>query len=163
MKQATLATITVSSMSYMILAGSALINFLFNYMHVPQSLSTLLIDLNISPYAIYAMVCVMYLILGMFIDGISMMVLTVPTIVPLLSSVGFDPIWICIIIVLEIELALITPPVGVNLFILQGTSKSATFAQVVRGAVPYMGVLLLMLVILALIPELALWLPSTMK
>jgi TRAP-type C4-dicarboxylate transport system permease large subunit len=150
-------------MSYMILAGSSLINFVFGYMEVPQKLSALLIDMDISKWMIYLAVIIMYIILGMFIDGISMMVLTVPTVVPLLTSVGFDPIFICVFIVILIELALITPPVGVNLFILQGTSKTASFGQVVMGSVPYMGVLLLMLVILAIFPQLALWLPSTMS
>jgi tripartite ATP-independent transporter DctM subunit len=162
-KKVTQSTITVSSMSYMILAGSALINFIFGYMEVPQQLSALLIGLGISKWLIYLAVIIMYIILGMFIDGISMMVLTVPTVVPLLTSVGFDPIWICVFIVILIELVFITPPVGVNLFILQGTSKKASFGQIVMGAIPYMGVLLFMLLLLALFPNMALWLPSTMN
>jgi tripartite ATP-independent transporter DctM subunit len=162
MKKATIATIAVSSMSYMILAGSSLINFLFNYMQVPQSISSLLLDLNVSRFAIYAIVCVMYLILGMFIDGISMVVLTIPTVVPLMTSLGFDPVWLGIILIILVEMALITPPVGVNLFILQGTSKNAEFSQIVAGALPYMLVLVLMLVILAVFPQIALWLPGTM-
>lgn len=163
MKKTMTSTLYVSSMSMMILAGCSIIAFVFSYLRVPQDLSQWVAGTGLSRYLVYAMVCLMYLILGMFIDGISMLIVTVPAIVPLLMGLGFDPIWIGIIIVIEIELALITPPVGVNLYVLQGISENASFAQIAIGAAPYVAVLILMLIILALFPQLALWLPSTMQ
>ena len=108
------------------------------------------------------LVCLMYLLLGMFIDVISMVVLTVSPIVPLLTSQGFDPVWIGIVIVILVELALVTPPVGINLYILMGVSHNASFTQICTGVIPYAGVLMFMVVLLTFFPQLALWLPSTM-
>jgi len=162
-KKSLLSTIVVSSMSYMILAGSSLINFMFSYTKVPLLLSQFVGSLNIPPLIVLVLVCFMYLILGMFIDGISMLVLTVSAIVPLLTSLGYDPVWIGVIIVLLIELALITPPVGVNLYVLAGVARSASFAQITLGVIPYAGVLIFMVILLTAFPQIALWLPMTMK
>jgi C4-dicarboxylate transporter DctM subunit len=162
LKKTMMSTLYVSSMSMMILAGSSIISFALSYLKVPQDLSEWVAQLGLSRYLVYSMVCIMYLILGMFIDGISMLIVTVPAIVPLLTGLGFDPVWIGIFIVIEIEVALLTPPVGVNLYVLQGVSEKATFGEIALGAVPYVGILILMLIILAAFPQLALWLPSTM-
>lgn len=162
LKKSLLSTIVISSMSYMILAGSSLINFLFSYMTVPKLLMEAVVSLSLTPLSVFVLVCFMYLVLGMFIDGISMIVLTVTTIVPLLESLGFDPIWVGVVLVLLVEMALITPPVGVNLYVLQGVAETASFAQVALGSVPYIGVLMFMIVLLYIFPQIALWLPSTM-
>jgi tripartite ATP-independent transporter DctM subunit len=162
LKKCMLSTIVVSSMSYMILAGSGLINFLFTYLSVPRLLSQAVVNLSLTPLNVFILVCFMYVVLGMFIDGISMVVLTVSTVVPLLTSLGFDPIWIGVVLVLLVEIALVTPPVGVNLYVLQGVAETASFAQIAIGSLPYIGVLVLMIVIMYLFPQLALWLPSTM-
>ena len=162
LKKSLLSTIVVSSMTYMILAGSGLINFLFTYLSVPRLISQAVINLSLTPLNVFILICLMYVVLGMFIDGISMVVLTVPTVVPLLTSLGFDPIWIGVVLVLLVEIALVTPPVGVNLYVLQGVAETASFAQIAIGSIPYIGVLMLMIVIMYLFPQLALWLPSTM-
>ncbi|MBN2058850.1 MAG: TRAP transporter large permease [Deltaproteobacteria bacterium] len=161
-KKSLRSTILISSMSYMILAGSSLINFLFAYTQVPLMISQFVAGLNVPSAFVLFLVCIMYLILGMFIDAISMVVLTVSAIVPLLTSLGYDPVWIGIIIIILAELALITPPVGINLYILLGVSKSASFGEICMGVIPYAGVLLFMLVLLTLFPQLALWLPASM-
>lgn len=162
LKKSLLSTIVLSSMSYMILAGSSMINFLFNYLKVPRLLMEAVVSLNLTPLSVFVLVCLMYIVLGMFIDGISMIVLTVSTVVPLLSSLAFDPIWVGVILVLLVETALITPPVGVNLYVLQGAAQTASFAQIAVGAIPYIGVLMFMIVLLYIFPQIALWLPSTM-
>ena len=162
LKKSLLSTIVLSSMSYMILAGSSMINFLFNYLKVPRLLMEAVVSLNLTPLSVFVLVCLMYIVLGMFIDGISMIVLTVSTVVPLLSSLGFDPIWVGVILVLLVETALITPPVGVNLYVLQGAAQTASFAQIAIGSIPYIGVLMFMIVVLYIFPQIALWLPSTM-
>jgi TRAP-type C4-dicarboxylate transport system permease large subunit len=91
-----------------------------------------------------------------------MVVLTVPTVVPLMTGLGFDAIWVAIVLVVLVEVALVTPPVGVNLYILQGCSEKATFVEITAGVIPYIAVLFLLIVLLYLFPGLALWLPSTM-
>jgi C4-dicarboxylate transporter, DctM subunit len=162
LKKSLLSTIVISSMSYMLLAGSSLINFMFTYWSIPTLLAEAVSNLGLSPLNVLIMVCLMYLVLGMFIDGLSMVILTVPTVVPLMTGLGFDVIWVAIILVLMVEIALVTPPVGVNLYVLQGIAETATFMDIVIGVIPYIGVLLLMVVILCIFPQLALWLPSTM-
>jgi C4-dicarboxylate transporter, DctM subunit len=162
LKKSLLSTIVVSSMSYMILAGSSLINFLFTYLSVPKLLSEAVVGLSLTPLSVFVLVCLMYIVLGMFIDGISMVVLTVSTVFPLLTSLGFDPIWLGVILVLLVEIALVTPPVGVNLYVLQGVAETASFAQIAVGSIPYIGVLMLMIAVMYVFPQIALWLPSTM-
>jgi tripartite ATP-independent transporter DctM subunit len=163
LKSSLRSTILVSSMSYMILAGSSLVNFLFTFTQVPLLLSEFVGQLSVSPSVVLLLVCLMYLVLGMFIDGISMVVLTVPAIVPLLTQQGYDPVWIGIIIVLMIELALITPPVGINLYILQGVSRTSSFMEIATGIIPFAVVIGFMVFVLTLFPQIALWLPETMK
>ena len=92
-----------------------------------------------------------------------MVVLTVSTIVPLLTSLGFDAVWVGIVLVLLVEIALVTPPVGINLYVLQGTSENTSFAQIAMGSLPFIAVLMLMIVLLYLFPQIALWLPGTMQ
>lgn len=162
-KKSLRSTIIISSMSYMILAGSSLVNFLFTFTEVPVLISEFVAQLAISPAVVLFLVCLMYLVLGMFIDGISMVVLTVPSIVPLLTGLGYDPVWLGIVIVLLIELALITPPVGINLYILQGVSRTASFMEIATGIVPFAGVIGFMIFILYWFPNIALWLPQSMK
>jgi tripartite ATP-independent transporter DctM subunit len=161
-KKSLLSTIVISSMSYMLLAGSSLINFMFTFWSIPTLLAEAVVSLGLSPLNVLIVVCLMYLVLGMFIDGISMVILTVPTVVPLMTGLGFDVIWVAIILVLMVEIALVTPPVGVNLYVLQGIAETATFMDIVIGVIPYIGVLVMMVVILYLFPGLALWLPGTM-
>ena len=163
LKKSLRSTIIISSMSYMILAGSSLVNFLFNFTNVPELIAEFVAQLAISPTVVLVLVCLMYIVLGMFIDGISMVVLTVPAIVPLLTGLGYDPVWLGIVIVLLIELALITPPVGINLYILQGVSRNASFMQIATGIIPFAGVIAFMIFVITLFPQIALWLPETMK
>ncbi|MCL2669281.1 MAG: TRAP transporter large permease, partial [Syntrophaceae bacterium] len=163
LKKSFLSTIAISSMSYMLIAGSSLINFIFNYLRAPAMLSETVATMALSPLAVFICMCIMYLILGMFIDGISMVVLTAATVCPLMTALGFDAIWLGIVIVLLVEIALITPPVGVNLFILMGiSSEKVTFVQICLGALPYVAMLLLMIALIYIFPQIALWLPNTM-
>jgi len=162
LKKSFLSTIVISSMTCMLLAGSSLINFIFNYLSVPSLLSGAVTSMALKPLTVFILVVIMYLILGMFLDGISMVVLTVGTVCPLMVSLGYDPVWLGIILVLLVEIALVTPPVGVNLYVLAGISEKASFGQICAGSLPYIGVLLVMIYILYMLPQLALWLPSTM-
>jgi C4-dicarboxylate transporter, DctM subunit len=109
------------------------------------------------------MLVVLYLALGCFVDGISMIYMTLPVLLPLIKSFGFDLIWFGIVLTILIELGQITPPVGLNLFTIHAISGGASFSEVVHGSIPYVILMLMMILLLALFPELALWLPTTMR
>jgi TRAP-type C4-dicarboxylate transport system permease large subunit len=104
-------------------------------------------------------VVVFYLILGMFMETLSMMVATVPIITPIMIKAGYDPIWFGIIVIILMELALITPPVGMNLYVVQGLRKRGKIDDVIIGAAPFVITMMAMIVILAIWPQIALWLP----
>jgi tripartite ATP-independent transporter DctM subunit len=114
-----------------------------------------------NPMIILLLIILLYLILGMFFDAISMMVLTLPFVLPLIKSAGFDPIWFGVILVILIEMGLLTPPVGINLFVLQGVT-GAHLMMVVRGSYPFVILQGLVIILLTYYPQIALWLPATM-
>ena len=101
----------------------------------------------------------LYLVLGMFMESLSMMIATVPIITPVVITLGFDPVWFGILMMLLLETALITPPVGLNLFIVQGVRPGGQIRDVMLGSLPFVVALLAMIVVLMLFPDLALWLP----
>ncbi|MGP9575421.1 TRAP transporter large permease subunit [Halomonas sp. AOP42-D2-25] len=105
----------------------------------------------------------MYIILGFFIETLSLMVITIPIVAPIIIALGFDPIWFGILLILLIEMALITPPVGLNLYVVQSVRKSGSFNDVMIGALPYVGFMLVMVVLLVVFPSLALYLPGVLN
>jgi TRAP-type C4-dicarboxylate transport system permease large subunit len=113
------------------------------------------------PMVIFVMVAIFYIILGMFFDAISMMVLTLPFVLPLIKTAGFDPIWFGVVLVILIEMGLLTPPVGINLFVLQGVTDSP-LVEVVKGSFPFVIIQAAVIVLLTYSPQIALWLPATM-
>ena len=106
-------------------------------------------------------VAVMYIILGIFFDGISMMIITIPFVAPILKSAGVDLIWFGVFLTVLIEVGFLTPPVGLNLYVMKGVTR-APVSEVIRGAVPFMVPMLMLLVILVFYPGVATWLPSAM-
>jgi TRAP-type C4-dicarboxylate transport system permease large subunit len=108
------------------------------------------------------MIMVMYLILGCLMDAMAMIILTVPIIFPVVTALGFDPIWFGIIIVMTVELGLIHPPVGMNVFVIKSVIKDVSFTTIFKGVLPFIATDILRLVILIAFPVIALWLPSRM-
>ena len=106
------------------------------------------------------LIVVFYLILGMFMETLSMLLTTVPLVVPIVVALGFDPVWFGILITVLLETALITPPIGVNLYVVHGVRGEGTMTDVIIGALPYVGAMFVMVVLLIVFPDLALWLPS---
>ena len=102
---------------------------------------------------------VFYLVLGCFMETLSMMITTIPIVAPIMIALGFDPIWLGIVIIILVEAALITPPVGLNLFVVQSLRKSGSMNSVIIGSLPFVVAMFVMLLLLALVPDLALWLP----
>jgi TRAP-type C4-dicarboxylate transport system permease large subunit len=105
----------------------------------------------------------MYIVLGFFIETLSLMVITIPIVVPIVISLGYDPVWFGILMIVLIEMALITPPVGLNLFVVQSARRGGSIAEVMLGAIPYVLAMLAMVAALIALPQIALYLPMAMR
>ena len=129
---------------------------------VPQKVTEFLTGLGIGAYGVLALIMLMYLVLGCLMDAMAMIILTVPIIFPVIIQLGFDPIWFGIIIVMTVELGLIHPPVGMNVFVIKSVVKDVSFTTIFNGVLPFVATDILRLVILIAFPVIALWLPSRM-
>lgn len=155
-------TLFISSMVFMIIAGAAVVSYVVQYLRIPILLIEWINGLALSRYWVLAGVCFIYYVMGCLIDSICIVIITVPIVYPAMMAIGFDPIWFGIILVINIEVALITPPVGMNLYVLKGIDSESTFAQIIAGSAPYVAIMTLMIIILTIFPKLATWLPSLM-
>ena len=155
------ATVT-SCMIAFILVGAAFLTGAMGYTGIPRTLAAWIGEQGLSPYALLAALLLFFIVLGFFLDGISIVVLTVSVILPMVLAAGIDPIWFGVFLVLVVEMSQITPPVGFNLFVLQSITGRDIFT-VARYALPFFLLLVLATVILTLFPQIALWLPSTMS
>lgn len=156
-------TATTSGMIFMILIGTALFNYFVETTGLPHRLVGLVGDLGWAPIAILLMLILFYILLGCVMDALSMLLLTLPFVFPLVQSLGFDPIWFGIIMVSVVEVGLITPPVGMNLFVIMATTPGLKLGTVSRGVIPFLMADVLRVALLILFPWLALWLPSLMQ
>jgi len=154
------ATITTCMISF-ILAGAAFLTVAMGYTGIPRQLAAWIGGMGLSPFTLLAALTVFFIVMGMFLDGISIVVLTVSIILPMVTQAGIDPIWFGVFLVLVVEMSQITPPVGFNLFVLQTITGRDIFA-IARYALPFFGLLVLAVALLTLFPEIALWLPGTM-
>lgn len=154
------ATVT-SCMIAFILAGAAVLTTAMGFVGLPRQLAEWIGGLGLSPMALLAALTLLFVALGCFLDGISMIVLTTAVIMPLVAAAGFDLVWFGIYLVIVVEMAQITPPVGFNLFVIQGLTGRNLF-DIARATMPYFFLLLAMVVLLAVFPDIALWLPRTM-
>jgi tripartite ATP-independent transporter DctM subunit len=154
------ATIT-SCMIAFILAGAAVLTTAMGFTGLPRQLATWIGELGLSPMMLLAALTLLFVGLGCFLDGISMVVLTTAVIMPLVSAAGFDLVWFGIYLVIVVEMAQITPPVGFNLFVIQGLTGRNLF-DIARATTPFFLLMVAMVVLLAAFPDIALWLPRTM-
>lgn len=154
-----LGTIKITAMIMLVVIGASFLNFTLASAGLGQELNTFLKDLGLTPLATILVVVVVYIVLGFFIETLSLMVVTIPVIVPLVVEQGYDPIWFGILMIVLIEMALITPPVGLNLYVVQGARRSGTMGEVMLGAVPFVLAMLLMVAALIAFPQIALYLP----
>ena len=150
-----------SCMIAFILAGSSFLTLAMAFTGLPKNLAVFIDTLQLSPYMLLLVLTIFYIILGMFLDGISAVVLTMAIIEPMIRQAGFDMIWFGIYLVIVVEMAQITPPVGFNLFVLQGMAKK-DMGFIARSAFPLFLLMILAVVIIISFPQLALWLPEQM-
>jgi C4-dicarboxylate transporter, DctM subunit len=153
-----------TGMILLIVVGAFVLNLALSLTGIGEALTKWVTGFGLSRVQLLLALVVFYLILGMFMDTLSMMVATIPLAFPVVSSVGVDPIWFGVFIVLMCELGLITPPVGMNLFVVQGIRPdSGPVSDVIRGAIPYAVIMILFALLLILVPEIATWLPAYMR
>jgi C4-dicarboxylate transporter, DctM subunit len=160
LRQAIEGTMTTTAMIMAILIGAYFLNFVIAVIGLTSEVSRFVTELGLSPAQTLLAIILFYLVLGMFMETLSMMVATVPIIAPVVIDMGYDPIWFGIIIVLLIETAMITPPVGINLFVVQGVRARGEIRDVIIGAAPFVTALLAVLALIVALPGLATWLPA---
>ena len=156
-------TARTTGMVLLIVLAAFVLNVTLSLTGVAQTTTTWVTSLGISTTALLLLLIVFYIALGMFMDVLSMMVLTIPIAVPVVVAAGVDPIWFGIFIILMCELGMITPPVGMNLYVVHGIRKDGgPFTDIVRGAFPYVLIMIAFAILLILVPGIATWLPQTM-
>jgi len=153
--------IKANSMILFIVVGAQIMSYSLVTAGIPRAMVALITSFHVKPVLIFTGLCIMYLILGCFMDAISLMLLTLPVVYPVMMALGYDPVWFGVVLVLLLEIGLITPPVGMNLFVIQGLAKQP-LGIVAWGAFPFVVLMLIMVAMLALYPQLALWLPAKM-
>jgi len=152
-------TIRTTSAVMLIILGAYFLNVVINAIGLTALITNFVTALNLTPVQLLVAVIVFYLVLGCFMETLSMMVATVPIITPLMVKAGFDPVWFGILVVLLMETAMVTPPVGINLFVVQGVRGHGQLHDVIIGAAPFVVTLIVMIAIVCVFPDLVLWLP----
>ena len=160
-KTSLLGATKTSCMIAFILAGSTFLSLAMGFTGLPRNLAVWIQNMNLSPYVLIFVLMIFYIILGMFLDGISAVVLTMAIIEPMIRQAGFDMIWFGIFLVIVVEMAQITPPVGFNLFVLQGMANK-DMGYIARSAFPLFLLMVLAVVLVVAFPEIALWMPEKM-
>ena len=163
-KGALMATMRTMGYLGLLLSAGVLFGFVMTYYRVPQQFTELFQSYQLSPYTVLAIVIAFYLVLGMFLEPVSMTFITLPTIFPLMHAAGFDMIWFGIVYTITMEIAVLTPPVGLNLYVIQGISRGTiSIGEVIYGCMPFVGSMLVLIALLIMVPETATWLPKAMR
>jgi len=154
-----IAAVRTSCMVCSILIAAALLSSAIGYLHVATGLTNLIASMNLSPYSLLIILALMYIVLGLFLDGISILVMTVPIVFPIITQAGIDPLWFGVFLVLMIEMGQVTPPVGFNLFVIQGIANE-NLNKIVYASFPFFLLMVLAVLLLAIYPSIVTYLPS---
>lgn len=152
----------ISVLVLFLVAGANVFSYFLALSTIPMAVSNWMASLEVSRYFILSIIVLIYLIMGCFLDAISMMVLTMPVIFPVIKTLGFDPIWFGVICVIMMEAGLITPPVGLNVYTLAGVVKDVPMETIFRGAMPFLFAMIVVVILITIFPQIALFLPSMM-
>lgn len=156
-------TMKTTAMIMAILIGAYFVNFIITSIGLSAKVMGYVTGFGLSPTGTIVVIVLFYLVLGMFMESLSMLVATVPIITPLVASLGFNPVWFGVLMMLLIETALITPPVGFNLFVVQGVRSRGQIYDVIVGSAPFVITLMVMIALLVAFPQIALWLPAKLS
>jgi tripartite ATP-independent transporter DctM subunit len=160
LKEALEGTMKATAMIMLIVVGAAFLNFIMSATGLTTAITSTITGLGVSPGWMLVILVVFYLVLGCFMETLSMMITTIPIVAPIMMALGYDPIWLGIVIIVLVEAALITPPVGLNLFVVQSLRKSGSMNDVMIGSFPFVIMMMVLIVLLAAFPGIALWLPT---
>lgn len=157
------ATIKTSCMIFSIMIGAMLFGYILTILQVPQALMRLVTEGDLNRWIVMLGINIMLLILGCVLETVSIILITLPMLYPIIKALGFDPIWLNVVLLINMELALITPPVGMNLFVIKGISEDSSIQDIIAGAAPFAAIMVFEILLLCFVPEIATWLPSVLK
>ncbi len=160
--QATRDSVVTTATVMLILIAAHLLNPFLALSHIPDTVGAFITGLNLSFYMMLAIILLAYLVLGCFLEGFAMMVLTLPIFFPIITQLGVDPIWFGVLVVLTLEMGLISPPVGLNVFIVKSVAPDVPLGTIFYGVIPFWLTMLVTLAILVAFPQISLFLPNTM-
>ncbi|GAA0781265.1 TRAP transporter large permease [Roseibium denhamense] len=163
MEASLLGTIKITAMIMLVVIGASFLNFTLASAGLGRELQDFLGSLGLTPFYTLLVIVAIYVVLGFFIETLSLMVVTIPIVVPLVLELGYDPVWFGILMIVLIEMALITPPVGLNLYVVQGARRSGSMSDVMMGSLPFVFTMGLMVAALIAMPGIALFLPAALQ
>ncbi len=163
LRLALLGTVKVTAMIMLIVLGASFLNFTLASAGLGREITGFMDGLGLGPLGTILVIVALYVVLGFFIETLSLMVVTIPIVVPIVLAQGYDPIWFGILMIVLIEMALITPPVGLNLYVVQAARRTGSLNDVLVGAIPFVVIMLGMAFALIAFPGIALWLPSALR
>lgn len=158
-REAMMETAVTTSVIFLILIGTSVLQFFIETSTLPMLLVDGIHSLNMAPMSVLILILIIYIFLGCFLDSMSMMLITLPIFFPMVIELGYDPIWFGILVTSVVEIGLITPPIGMNLFIITSVSKTIRFEQVAKGVAPFLFADVVRIVVLVAFPSLTLYLP----
>ena len=156
------STAVTSGMILLILAAALLFGYIMTRLMIPQKLVALITASSQPAWVILLFVLLFLIVVGMFLDIVSLILITTPVLLPVIVALGYDPLWFGIVMIIACEMAVITPPVGLNLYVIKGIAPQISLQQITRGALPFVALEILAIVILTIFPEIILWLPRTL-
>jgi tripartite ATP-independent transporter DctM subunit len=155
-------TVRESTMILLIIAAAAVFSYMMSVLYVTQSAAQWLVDLELNRWVLMLAINLFLLVAGMFLPPVAIILMVMPVLTPVLEANNFDLIWFAVMLTINMEIGLITPPVGLNLYVLKGVVPKVSIRDILIGSMPFVVLMLISMVILAFVPELALWLPNQM-
>jgi tripartite ATP-independent transporter DctM subunit len=155
-------TVIPTSMVMLIIIFASIFSHVVALIGAPKAIFQIITDLNLPPAAVFAIIFAFLILIAYALEELSVMIIMLPFLFPLVTGLGYDGIWFGVIMVIWLEMGFITPPVGLNLFVIQGVAKGSSMKEVAWGATPYVFLMILFVIVLFIFPELTLWLPQRM-
>lgn len=149
-------------MIMMIIAASALFAYMLSNLYVTQSVAEYIANLDVNRWVLMVIINAFLLVAGFFLPPVAVIVMTAPILLPIIEIAGFDPYWFAVIFTINMEIGLITPPVGLNLYVINGIAPDISLPTILKGALPFMVCMIVAIIILCIFPEIATWLPTAM-
>jgi TRAP-type C4-dicarboxylate transport system permease large subunit len=161
--QCMLTTVSITAMTLLILVAAFYLNFIVGVLGIPAQVSAFMAGVDLHPFVMILLLVALYVFLGCFLDSLAMMIATIPIVFPIVSHLGYDAIWFGIFLVIMCEIALITPPVGMNLYVVQGVRGRGTIGEVVLGTLPFLCCMFAMVALMTVWPAFIGFLPSLLS